>query len=140
MVQGGEVLPLDLLPGSEGRWGMVRRFPIGPILAITPFNFPLNLVAPQTGAGHCGRVPCFVEAISANSASALALGRLILEAGWPPEALSVLPMADADAQRLIEEENGIRMLTFTGSARVGWELNGAPAKSTLRWSWAEMPR
>ncbi len=43
--QGGEVLPLDLLPGTEGRWGMMRRFPIGPVLAITPFNFPLNLVA-----------------------------------------------------------------------------------------------
>jgi len=126
--QGGEVLPLDLLPGSEGRWGMVRRFPIGPILAITPFNFPLNLVAHKLAPAIAAGCPVLLKPSPQTPLSALALGKLILEAGWPPEALSVLPMADADTQRLIEEENGIRMLTFTGSARVGWELKRRAGK------------
>jgi len=126
--QGGEVLPLDLLPGSEGRWGMVRRFPIGPILAITPFNFPLNLVAHKLAPAIAAGCPVLLKPSPQTPLSALALGRLILEAGWPPEALSVLPMADADVGRLIEEENGIRMLTFTGSARVGWELKRRAGK------------
>ncbi len=126
--QGGEVLPLDLLPGSEGRWGIVRRFPIGPILAITPFNFPLNLVAHKLAPAIAAGCPVLLKPAPQTPLSALALGRLILEAGWPPEALSVLPMADEDAQRLLEEENGIRMLSFTGSARIGWDLKRRAGK------------
>ena len=120
--QGGEVLPLDLLPGSEGRWGMLRRFPIGPVLAITPFNFPLNLVAHKLAPAIAAGCPVLLKPSPRTPLSALALGRIILEAGWPPEALSVLPMSNPDAEWLVEHEDRLKMLSFTGSAPVGWKL------------------
>jgi len=57
---GGESLPLDLTEGNEGRWGLVQRFPVGPVLAITPFNFPLNLV-PTSWPGHRCRLPILLK-------------------------------------------------------------------------------
>lgn len=120
--QGGEVLPFDLLPGSEGRWGMLRRFPIGPVFAITPFNFPLNLVAHKLAPAIAAGCPVLLKPSPHTPLSAIALGKIILEAGWPTEALSVLPMANEDAEWLVEHEDRLKMLTFTGSASVGWKL------------------
>jgi acyl-CoA reductase-like NAD-dependent aldehyde dehydrogenase len=72
---GGESLPLDLTEGNEGRWGLVQRFPVGPVLAITPFNFPLNLVAHKLAPGHGRRLPGDSEARAADPVYRAGAGR-----------------------------------------------------------------
>jgi len=119
---GGESLPLDLTEGNEGRWGLVQRFPVGPILAITPFNFPLNLVAHKLAPAIAAGCPILLKPAPQTPFTALALGEVILKAGWPPEALAVLPLSNADTAWLAEKEDRIKLVSFTGSAKVGWEL------------------
>jgi acyl-CoA reductase-like NAD-dependent aldehyde dehydrogenase len=119
---GGESIPLDLTEGNEGRWGLMERFPIGPILAITPFNFPLNLVAHKVAPAMAAGCPILLKPAPQTPFTALALGEVILKAGWPVEALAVLTLSNADTAHLAEKEDRIKLVTFTGSARVGWEL------------------
>lgn len=119
---GGESIPLDLTEGNEGRWGLVQRFPIGPVLAITPFNFPLNLVAHKVAPALAAGCPVIVKPAPQAPFTALALGEVILKAGWPEEALAVLPLSNADTSWLAEKEERIKLVSFTGSAKVGWEL------------------
>ncbi len=121
--RGGEVIPLDIIAGSEGRFGIVKRFPIGTVLGITPFNFPLNLVAHKVApAMACGN-PIIVKPAIKTPLSALALGEIITEAGWPEGGVNVVLCSDEDTGRLFEDER-IRKLSFTGSAKVGWMLKG----------------
>ncbi len=119
---GGESIPLDLTEGNEGRWGLVQRFGIGPVLAITPFNFPLNLVAHKVAPAIAAGCPVMVKPAPQTPFTALALGEVILKAGWPEEALAVLTLADADTAWLTEKEDRIKLVSFTGSAKVGWDL------------------
>ena len=119
---GGESIPLDLAEGNEGRWGLVQRFPVGPVLAITPFNFPLNLVAHKVAPALAAGCPVILKPSSLTPFTALALGEVILKAGWPGEALAVLPLSNADAAWLAEKEDSIKLVSFTGSAKVGWGL------------------
>jgi acyl-CoA reductase-like NAD-dependent aldehyde dehydrogenase len=119
---GGESIPLDLTEGNEGRWGLVQRFPVGPVLAITPFNFPLNLVAHKVAPALAAGCPILVKPAPQTPFTALALGEVILKAGWPEEALAVMPLDNADTGWLAEKEDRIKLLSFTGSAKVGWEL------------------
>lgn len=119
---GGETIPLDLTQGNEGRWGLVQRFPIGPVLAITPFNFPLNLVAHKAAPAMAAGCPLILKPAPQTPFTALALGEVILKAGWPEEALAVLPLANADTAWLAEKEDRIKLVSFTGSAKVGWDL------------------
>lgn len=119
---GGESIPLDLTEGNEGRWGLVQRFPIGPILAITPFNYPLNLAAHKVAPAIAAGCPFILKPAPEGTFTALALGEVILKAGWPEEALAVLPLEDADTAWLAEKEDRIKLVSFTGSAKVGWQL------------------
>jgi acyl-CoA reductase-like NAD-dependent aldehyde dehydrogenase len=119
---GGESIPLDLSEGNEGRWGLVQRFGVGPILAITPFNFPLNLVAHKVAPAIAAGCPVILKPAPQTPFTALALGEVILKAGWPEEALAVLTLSDADTAWLAEKEDRIKLVSFTGSAKVGWEL------------------
>jgi acyl-CoA reductase-like NAD-dependent aldehyde dehydrogenase len=119
---GGESLPLDLTEGNEGRWGLVQRFPVGPVLAITPFNFPLNLVAHKVAPALAAGCPLILKPAPQTPFTALALGEVILKAGWPAEAFAVLPLSNADTAWLAEKEDRIKLITFTGSAKVGWDL------------------
>jgi acyl-CoA reductase-like NAD-dependent aldehyde dehydrogenase len=119
---GGESIPLDLTEGNEGRWGLVQRFPVGPVLAITPFNFPLNLVAHKVAPALASGCPLILKPAPQTPFTALALGEVILKAGWPEEALSVLPLSNADTAWLAEKEDRIKLISFTGSAKVGWDL------------------
>jgi acyl-CoA reductase-like NAD-dependent aldehyde dehydrogenase len=119
---GGESIPLDLTEGNEGRWGLVQRFPVGPVLAITPFNFPLNLVAHKAAPAMAAGCPLIIKPAPQGTFTALALGEVILKAGWPEEALAVLPLSNADTAWLAEKEDRIKLVSFTGSAKVGWEL------------------
>jgi acyl-CoA reductase-like NAD-dependent aldehyde dehydrogenase len=78
---GGETIPLDLTEGNEGRWGLVQRFPIGPVLAITPSNFPLNLVAHKVAPAMAAGCPIILKPAPQTPFTALALGELLLKAG-----------------------------------------------------------
>jgi acyl-CoA reductase-like NAD-dependent aldehyde dehydrogenase len=118
----GESLPLDLTEGNEGRWGLVQRFPVGPVLAITPFNFPLNLVAHKIAPALAAGCPVILKPAPETPFTALALGEVVLKAGWPVEALAVLTLSDGDTAWLAEKEDRIKLVSFTGSAKVGWEL------------------
>jgi acyl-CoA reductase-like NAD-dependent aldehyde dehydrogenase len=128
---GGESLPLDLTEGNEGRWGLVQRFPIGPILAITPFNFPLNLVAHKLAPAMAAGCPILLKPAPQTPFTALALGEVILKVGWPVEALAVLTLSNADTAHLAEKEDRIKLVTFTGSARVGWELKARSGRKRV---------
>jgi acyl-CoA reductase-like NAD-dependent aldehyde dehydrogenase len=119
---GGESIPLDLTEGNEGRWGLIQRFPVGPVLAITPFNFPLNLVAHKLAPALAAGCPVILKPAPETPFTALALGEVILKAGWPKEALAVLPLNNADTAWLAEKEDRIKLVSLTGSAKVGWEL------------------
>ncbi len=116
-----ELLSLDATPGGEGRQGLVRRFPIGPIAAISPFNFPLNLVAHKLAPAIAAGCPVVLKPASQTPIAALKLAAIIAESGWPPEALSVLALASKDAAPLVEDER-FKLLTFTGSPSVGWDM------------------
>ena len=128
---GGESLPLDLTEGNEGRWGLVQRFPIGPVLAISPFNFPLNLVAHKVAPAMAAGCPILLKPAPQTPFTALALGEVILKAGWPEEALAVLPLSNADTAWLNEKEDRIKLVSFTGSAKVGWELKGRSGRKRV---------
>jgi acyl-CoA reductase-like NAD-dependent aldehyde dehydrogenase len=119
---GGETIPLDLTEGNENRWGLVQRFPVGPVLAVTPFNFPLNLVAHKVAPALAAGCPILLKPAPQTPFTALALGELILKAGWPDEALAILTLSNADTTWLAEKEDRIKLVSFTGSAKVGWEL------------------
>jgi acyl-CoA reductase-like NAD-dependent aldehyde dehydrogenase len=128
---GGESLPLDLTEGNEGRWGLVQRFPVGPILAITPFNFPLNLVAHKLAPAMAAGCPVILKPAPQTPFTALALGEVILKAGWPQEALAVLPLSNADTAWLAEKEDRIKLVNFTGSAKVGWDLKARSGRKRV---------
>jgi glyceraldehyde-3-phosphate dehydrogenase (NADP+) len=127
---GGEVIPLDVTASSEGRLGITRRFPIGPVLAISPFNFPLNLVAHKLAPALASGNPFVHKPASATPLTALLLGEILLEAGAPPAAVSVLPSSGADAERLVADDR-FRVLTFTGSPEVGWRLREKAGKKRV---------
>lgn len=127
---GGEVIPLDVLESARGRFSFTRRYPIGPIAGITPFNFPLNLVvhklAPCLAAGNT----MVLKPASATSISALLLGEIVTEAGVPPGALNVVPCPGAMAEKLVKDER-IKLVSFTGSADVGWHLKNIAGKKKV---------
>jgi acyl-CoA reductase-like NAD-dependent aldehyde dehydrogenase len=128
---GGESIPLDLTEGNEGRWGLVQRFPVGPVLGITPFNFPLNLVAHKLAPAIAAGCPMILKPAPQTPLTALALGELALKAGWPEEALAVLTLSNADTTWLVEREERIRMVSFTGSAAVGWALKSRSGRKRV---------
>jgi len=126
----GEYMPLDFIPATEGRWGIVRRFPIGPIAAITPFNFPLNLVAHKLAPAMAAGCPVVLKPAPQTPFSALLLGKLILESGWLALSFSILPLSNEDAALLVADER-MKLLSFTGSAKVGWQLKRDAGKKRV---------
>ncbi|HUY15073.1 MAG TPA: aldehyde dehydrogenase family protein [Terriglobia bacterium] len=126
----GEWLPLDLQASSAGRWAIVRRFPLGPVAAITPFNFPVNLVAHKLAPAIAAGCPVILKPAPQTPISSLKLAALIHEAGLPAGALNVLPLTNRDAEPLVTDER-IKMLTFTGSPQVGWELKKKAGKKRV---------
>lgn len=125
---GGELLRLDTDPAAGSRLGVVRRFPLGPVLAITPFNFPVNLVAHKVAPAIGVGAPIVVKPATATPLSALLLGELFCETDLPRGMLSVLPISGERAERLVGDPR-IRKVSFTGSAPVGWRLQSlAPTK------------
>lgn len=127
---GGEVIPLDLAPHGVGRLALTRRFPVGPVAAISPFNFPLNLsahkLAPAIAAGN----PVVLKPATKTPLSALRLGHYLAEAGVPEGAVSVLPLPRAHGDRMVTDDR-FKVLTFTGSAAVGWDLKARAGKKRV---------
>jgi glyceraldehyde-3-phosphate dehydrogenase (NADP+) len=127
---GGEILPVDLQARTEGYRCHVQRFPRGPVLAIAPFNFPLNLVAHKLSPAFAVGSTVLLKPPPQGPSAALRLGEICLEAGLPEAALSVLPCSVDVAQSLVEDP-GLEMVSFTGSARVGWMLKGVAGKKRV---------
>ena len=126
----GEIIPLDWIPGTEGREAHVRRVPLGPIVGISPFNFPLNLVAHKVAPALAAGNPIILRPASQTPVSALKLAEVVFESGWPTEAFSVVPSATQDAAPLVEDDR-ISMLTFTGSPAVGWRLKSRAGRKRV---------
>jgi glyceraldehyde-3-phosphate dehydrogenase (NADP+) len=127
---GGEVIPLDITAAAAGRTGITRRFPIGPIAAITPFNFPLNLVAHKVAPALAAGNTVVVRPASQTPFSSLILGRICMEAGVPKGAINVVPSPVAVAQKLLTDER-IKKISFTGSDEVGWGLKDKCGKKKI---------
>ncbi len=117
----GTILPLDWNAAGEGRVGCLRRFPLGPVLAITPFNFPLNLACHKLGPAIAAGDSVILKPASATPISALMLGKMALDAGFPAEAISVVPCRPDLAERMVRDDR-IACVSFTGSPAVGWHL------------------
>ena len=126
----GEFIPLDLLPASRGRFGITQRFPIGPILGISPFNFPLNLVAHKVApALACGSA-IVLKPATYTPLTSLKLAEIIHEAGFPHGAFNVVCCPRDIGQRLVEDDR-FAMLTFTGSPDAGWKMKSDAGKKTV---------
>ena len=126
----GEIVPLDWLPGNERRVAHVRRVPLGPIAGITPFNFPLNLVVHKVAPALAAGDPIVVRPASQTPLSALKLAEIVLEAGWPEEGIAVVPSSTEVARPLVEDPR-IKLLTFTGSPAVGWQLKNRAGRKRV---------
>ena len=115
---GGEVIPIDAHPNGKGKVGFYMREPVGIVSAITPFNFPLNLsmhkVAPAIACGNA----VILKPSERTPLTPLMLGEVLLEAGLPPKALSILP-GYGDVGKAMTTHPDVRVVSFTGSRKVG---------------------
>ena len=127
---GGEVIPLDLNPASRGLTGIVRRFPIGPIAAISPFNFPLNLAAHKLAPAIASGNPIVLKPPSRDPLTMLTVAEIIAEAGLPAGSVSILPMTREFGDRMVGDER-FKLLTFTGSPEVGWKMKARAGKKRV---------
>jgi acyl-CoA reductase-like NAD-dependent aldehyde dehydrogenase len=127
---GGEWLPLDLQSFTVRRAAIVRQFPVGPIFAITPFNFPLNLVAHKLAPAIAAGCTVVLKPAPQTPLTSMLLAELVEAADWPAGALNVLPLAIPEAERLVTDDR-LKLLTFTGSGAVGWALKQKPGKKKV---------
>ena len=123
-------MPLDWQPGNDERVAEIYRVPLGVVTGITPFNFPLNLVAHKVAPALAAGDPILIRPASQTPVTALMLGELVLSSGWPEGGIGVLPSSTEDAAPLVEDER-IRALTFTGSPAVGWDLKRRVGKKRI---------
>jgi acyl-CoA reductase-like NAD-dependent aldehyde dehydrogenase len=126
----GETLPLDVTPNGVGYTAVVARRPIGVVGAIAPFNFPLNLVAHKLAPAIAVGNPVVLKVPPQAPLSALALARIIYDAGWPREALSAMHAPVSVAQALATDDR-IAMFSFTGSSAVGWYLKSIAGRKRV---------
>jgi glyceraldehyde-3-phosphate dehydrogenase (NADP+) len=120
---GGEVVPFDAVANGAGRQGFSMKVPIGTVVAITPFNFPLNLAAHKIAPAMAAGNPFILKPASQTPVSGIELVRLILESGWPAEGAHVLPgRGGAIGDALVSDPRGA-MVTFTGSAEIGKRIS-----------------
>ena len=125
----GEIMRLDTEASLGSRLGLVRRFPLGPVLAITPFNFPVNLVAHKVAPALAVGAPIVVKPATATPLGALLLGELFAETDLPPRMMSVLPIGGSEAGALVTDDRFAK-ISFTGSSEVGWNMRSeAPRKA-----------
>lgn len=126
----GEMVPLDTQPNGEGKTGFSFRVPRGTIYGITPFNFPLNLVAHKVAPAIAAGNPIMIKPSPRTPLTALLLGEVFLESGLPREVLQIVPMDVGLMERVYEDER-IKMISFTGSDKVGWDLKAKAGKKAV---------
>lgn len=126
----GEVLPMDISPRARGYTGMWKRVPIGVCSFITPFNFPLNLVAHKVAPALAVGCPFVLKPASATPIGALIIGEVLSETTLPAGAFSILPVKGENAARFAEDPR-IKLLSFTGSPSVGWGLKARAGKKRV---------
>jgi glyceraldehyde-3-phosphate dehydrogenase (NADP+) len=119
---GGEVLPLDGAPGGAGKLGFTLRVPCGVVVAITPFNFPLNLVCHKVGPALAAGNACLVKPASDTPLSALKLTEILLEAGLPPLGIACLTGSGGELGKALCSDPRVRKISFTGSVEVGKQI------------------
>ncbi|HYG80572.1 MAG TPA: aldehyde dehydrogenase family protein [Pyrinomonadaceae bacterium] len=126
----GEIVPIDTQAMGRGRAGWAERVPRGVIFGITPFNFPLNLVAHKVAPALASRNAIIVKPSPRTPLTSLLLGEAFLESGLPKGALQVVPLEIELIDILIADER-VRMISFTGSAEVGWLLRERAARKMV---------
>jgi glyceraldehyde-3-phosphate dehydrogenase (NADP+) len=126
----GETIPLDVMPASKGRVGITRRFPIGPIAGISPFNFPLNLAAHKVAPAIATGNPIVLKPPSKDPLTMLSVAEIIEEAGAPAGSVSILPMSRELGDRMVSDDR-FKLLTFTGSPSVGWRMKERAGKKKV---------
>src|SRR5947208_14387797 len=126
----GEYLPLDWQEFTAGRWGIVRRFPLGPLAGITPFNFPINLVAHKVAPAIAAGCPMVLKPAPQTPLCSLLLAECVQQAGWPDGGLNVLPLSNEAAGILVTDDR-IKLISFTGSVPVGCEIKRRAGKKKV---------
>lgn len=126
----GEVLAIDIEERTEGYGALFERFPIGPVLAVTPFNFPLNLVAHKVAPAIAAGNPVLLKPAPQAPLVAERLRAIVARSGLPPGTLEVVHCEPALAERLVADDR-FALLSFTGSARVGWHLKARAGRKRL---------
>ena len=127
---GGELMRLDTEESLGPRAALIRRFPLGPVLAIAPFNFPVNLVAHKMAPALAVGAPIVVKPATKTPLGALLLGEIFLETDLPDAMLSVLPIGGSEAGELAKDER-FKKISFTGSSQVGWDLKAADPRKAV---------
>ena len=126
----GEVQPLDISPRAQGYMGMWKRVPIGPCSFISPFNFPLNLAAHKIAPAIAVGCPFVIKPASRTPLGTIIIGEVLAETGLPRGAFSVLP-ASRDGADLFTTDERLKLLSFTGSPGVGWDLKAKAGKKKV---------
>lgn len=129
-VPEGEVLPLDATEASAGYRGFSKRVPIGLCGFISPFNFPLNLVAHKIAPAIAAGCPFILKPASYTPIGALMIADVLAETDLPEGAFSILPMSSKVADVLVTDER-IKLLSFTGSDKVGWDMKARAGKKKV---------
>jgi acyl-CoA reductase-like NAD-dependent aldehyde dehydrogenase len=126
----GEMIPLDLLPSSKGRFGVTRKVPIGPIAGISPFNFPLNLalhkIAPAIASGN----PIILKPPTHDPLTMLTFAEMVDQLDLPKGSVSIMPMDRTVGDRLVTDDR-FKLLSFTGSPDVGWNMKSRAGKKKV---------
>lgn len=126
----GEVIPMDISARAKGYRGMVKRVPIGPCSFISPFNFPLNLAAHKVAPALAVGCPFLLKPASLTPLGAIIIGEILAETDLPEGAFSILPCR-RDGAHLFTEDERLKLLSFTGSPEVGWELKAKAGKKKV---------
>jgi acyl-CoA reductase-like NAD-dependent aldehyde dehydrogenase len=126
----GTVLPLDIGPRAKDYSGMWKRVPVGPCSLISPFNFPLNLVAHKIAPAIACGCPFILKPSSRTPVGALLIGEILAETDLPAGAFSILP-CHRDGAHLFTEDERLKLLSFTGSPAVGWDLKARAGKKKV---------
>lgn len=126
----GEMLNLEISERTRGYRGMTRRVPVGPCSFITPFNFPLNLVAHKVAPALAVGCPFILKPDSRTPLGALVMGEILAEADLPEGAFSILPCEVSEATAFTTDDR-LKLLSFTGSPKVGWELKARAGKKRV---------
>jgi len=126
----GEVQPLDISPRARGYQGMWKRVPIGPCSFISPFNFPLNLAAHKIAPAIAVGCPFVMKPASRTPLGAIVMGEILAETDLPEGAFSILP-AHREGADLFTQDDRLKLLSFTGSPGVGWDLKAKAGKKKV---------